>query len=141
MFLSYPIWLIDIVQTTNVPTAIEVQGWLIAVVAAAMGLVKIAMWLRGAKENGKNGDYAFKNMEIVIQKLVENDERLSASQQRLADNQLKALENHSKITEAITLLRAQLQNMENSILAGQERRATDAVNDVKDMLRGFRDGK
>ena len=138
MFMSYPIWLYEVAQASGTPTAIEVQGWLIAVVASAMGLVKIAMWLRGSKDD-KSTNESYRSMEqsfkSVIEKLVENDERLSINQQRLSDNQLKALENHAKLAEAITLLRVHLQSMENNIVAGQERRASIAVNEVKDILR------
>lgn len=139
MFMIYPIWLLDVTQGGTIPTAIEAQGWLIAVIASAMGLVKIAMWLRGSKEE-KNGIDTLRSIEnslkITIEKLVENDERLSVNQQRLSDNQIRALENHAKIAEALTLLKVHLQAMENNILASQERRTMGALNDMKDFLRG-----
>lgn len=141
-FMMYPIWLLDIAQVGATPTAIEAQGWLIAVVASAMGLVKIAMWLRGSKEE-KNGVETLRSIEsslkLTIDKLVENDERLSINQQRLADNQLKALENHAKLAEALTLLKVHMQSMENNILASQERRTMAALADMKDWFRGTKE--
>ena len=144
ILMMYPIWLFDVTQIGTTPTAIEAQGWLIAVVASAMGLVRIAMWLRGSKEE-KSGVDTLRSIEnslkIAIEKLVENDERLSISQQRLADNQIKALENHAKLAEALTLLKVHLQGMENNILASQQRRTMGAMTEMKEFLRDTMGGK
>ena len=153
IFMVYPIWL---VQVQNTPiTAIEAQGWLIAVVGAAMGLIKIALWLRNYKEekNGGNNLQELKDVfktslgesEKILERLTLNDEKLSDSQQmlstnqqKLAENQLKALENHSKLLEAMTILRMQLQSTEQNIVMGQEKRAITAVAEIKDMIRQIR---
>lgn len=142
VIMSYPLWLLNIVQEPRVPvTAIEAQGWLIAVVGAAMGLIKIALWLRNYKEQ-KNGNGETNGLQRILDKvavnedkLVENQKTLSENQQRLLENQLKALDNHGRLLEAITLMRMQLQNMENTILSSQDRRTLMALSELKEFIR------
>lgn len=145
--MSYPLWLLEISQAApnTSLTTIEAQGWIIAVVGAAMGLVKIALWLRNYKESkeGSNGlediqqsfDRSWENLKLIINKLTDNDERLSINQQKLADNQMKALENHNRLAEALTLLRLQIQSMEQNLVSLQERRTMGAVGEIKDAIR------
>lgn len=139
MIMTYPLWLVEISQIApGAPSSIEAQGWLLAVVGAAMGLVKIALWLRNYKDDKtspqvlQNIDSSFQNslsnLTKVIEKLTENDEKL-------AENQHRALENHSRLLEAITLMKMQLQGMENNLISAQERRAMSVVTEIKDAMR------
>lgn len=154
--MAYPFWLFemnqDIIRTPA--TSIEAQGWILAVVGAGMGLVKIALWLRNYKDTKEDGngiqdlkDISAKsanNLERFIDKvagteenLAENQRILTVNQQKLTDNQLRALENHAKLFEAIALLRMQLQNTENNITSLYERRSLSAMAEIKDYLRNI----
>ena len=144
--ITYPLWLIEIVQNQNYPTAIAAQGWLIAVVGAAMGLVKIALWLRNYKEE-KNG-YNVNSLVTIrdlfqhaADEMIKITEKMAENQQKLSDNQNKAFENHVKILEAMSILRMQLQNTENNIISSQEKRILQAMAEAKDTIRDLYKGK
>lgn len=142
VFMSFPLLMATIWQGAgSLPAtensalkAFEAQGWVIAVIASAMGLVRIALWLRGYKEgSSSNNDIVnkdllntlteiIKNQTVTLTKLIDNDQLLSASQLRLSDNQQRlvdsqnrALDNHAKILESLTIFRLNQENHEEDL--------------------------
>jgi len=160
VFMSFPLLMAAIWQGTgNLPAtensalrAFEAQGWLIAVIASALGLVRIALWLRGYQNGNGNGNGAAKEGLVVLQKiienqtsmltkLIENDQTLNSSQQRLIDiqqrlfdSQNRALDNHTKILESLTIFKLNQENQEDSIRAMIEQIAARSVIDLKETI-------
>src|SRR5258705_2150572 len=106
--------LFAIVQELKPPESIATQTWILTAIGAAMGLVKIALWLRNqGKDGGDSSRVTTNEQNIAI--LTENDKRLSENQQKLAVLQDKALDNHAKMLEALTLLKYIVENQENNM--------------------------
>lgn len=158
VFMAFPLLLAAAAQVTDPSAtfkAFEAQGWLVAVIAAAMGLVRIALWLRNYKDGGDEG-YAVKEVIIQLQeiirnqnetlnKLAENDQTLSANQQRLTEAQQRlseaqnrALDNHIKILEALTVFRLHQENFENNLKILLDQIATRSVAELKETIQGIK---
>lgn len=99
VFMSFPLLM---TQINGVPQALEAQGWLITVVACAMGLVRIGLWLRGIGTNGSSKDAKIiekilDQQATLLEKVSENNGRIIENQQQLS----QMMEIHKMILEDI----------------------------------------
>lgn len=103
-------------QSFQPPASVAAQTWILTAIGAAMGLVKIALWLRGEKKENGNGN---------VSKVLE----------RLAENQQKIAENHGKILEALTAIKVMNEAQQEFLKIYLEKIATESVEELKDFLR------
>lgn len=108
---------------TEPPGAFESQVWLLSVVGAAMGLIKIALWLKGSKDISTqprvepNGGMSSSIKTLVevqlknIDKLIDNQHSLSDSQNRLSDNQVRIIESQTKMQEMMGKLEEMMEKL------------------------------
>lgn len=115
------------------PASIAAQVWILTAIGAAMGLVKIALWLRGEKKdsngsgNGAVGRALDRHTDAIAT-LAENDKKIVEAQQRLADNQQKSL-------EAINLLRTMNESQQEFFKLYLDKVASQSIEELKDFLR------
>lgn len=123
VFMSFPLLVLQAAGATSdaVPfNAFEMQGWFITAIAFAMGLVRIALWLKGSKENG-NGTKDIASLQTIL-----------TNQATMLN---KLIENDGRITEMMAVQRVIIQNQEQSMRQHIEQVASNSINDLKDFLR------
>lgn len=131
------------VPTVTPPSAIANQAWLVSVVVAAMGIVKIVMWIKDIKSGGEDKEVSDESKiiemmnanKVLIDKLLNNDEKIVEIQNRLTEAQMKSLEAFSKILETMAVFKIMLENHEDNVKGMVEQIASRSVGEIKDYLR------